>query len=75
MRSKLAINARWKKNEKAIHFDNFSSDVETVCRRLRVEAGESSVINYPSSEDGRVTMPSLSMPACLISAMVFMTTP
>jgi hypothetical protein len=31
--------------------------------------------DYPSPDGGRVTMPNLSMPACLISAIVFITTP
>jgi len=61
------------------HFGKRSSEPcvgKDRSRKLIVGDGDPSAMNdYLSSDGGRVTMPNFSMPACLISAMVFMTTP
>jgi len=78
--NKAATNMPCKIKDNNSHLGNRSSDLPTekdLSHKLIVaEDAFSATDDYPSSEEtGRVTMPNFSMPACLISAMVFITRP
>ena len=77
-KNRIAISPKCRTNENKSHFGNCSTELGNASdrsRKLIVGDAFSATNGYPSSDGGRLTIPNFSMPACLISAMVFITRP